>query len=304
MAELKKYPFFDSKKLGEEGFALVKDYAIYKAIDWLKPAEDKRKTKAWKIFGEALDSTQEFHKQGYITKLNSVAPKVAIWKRYSEGASNIDKLYTVHIHGAELPVYITEKGDEKPTEDTIKENIKKARDTKKSTFNKKSEIISFYNGNFSNQAAKKYSRGDFDKIEDQAEFRKWFVRDDTWLIQQYGKRVHEEETSVNLDGMNYDVRVYTKPGKFMNWLYWAIGDKVYDFVDAPFDIIQERIEGELGKDARQILLKNEYRAITGLMRALFSTKSPELNYDCTEPYLMDDGAADDYGKDEELKKAA
>jgi hypothetical protein len=304
MAELQKYPLWDSKKLADEGFGLVKDYVFYKAIDWLKPPEEERKTKAWKIIGEALDSTQEFQRQGYITKLNSVFPKLAIWNRYSEGASKIEKLYTVQIHGAELPVYITEKGDEKPKEDSIRENIKKARDVKESPYNDKGSMIRYYNDNFSNKAATKYSRGDFDKIEDQAEFRKWFVRDDTWLIQQYGDRLHEDEMDVDLDGISYHVKVYSKPSRLMNWFYWAAADKIYDFVDGPFDVIQDRIEAELGTDARQLLLKNEYKAITGLIRSLFSTRSPELNYDCTEPYVIADGAADGYDDDKKLSDGA
>jgi hypothetical protein len=281
MTDLPKYPFIDRTQFNKDALGMLKNYIIYKAINRLKPEEDKRKTRFYDIFGSLLDTTQTFHRQNFLEKCQRIFPKITTWYNFSEGASNVQELYTTVIDGAEFPVYLRGPKDTIPTDETLNQNIKIARDTKKSFYNERNAVLDLYDHEFSNIAAEKYSRCDFKNIEDPHEFRKWFVRDDTWLIQQYGERAVSDEKEIELEGKSYHVNVYKRPNKFRTWLYWAIGDKIYDIVDAPFDPLQKRIETNMPADARQLMLKTEYKVITNLIRSLFVRKKPQLQYDAT-----------------------
>jgi hypothetical protein len=286
MEGLKKYPLLDGTEFAKDGLGMVFDYALYKLINAVKPSEQSRTTKKKKVFGALLDNIEIAYRQNFREKYQRVTPKIAAWSRYADGASTVEDLYTVELHGAELPVYIMSEKDTEPTDDTLAENIKTVRDTKTSPYNERDQIIPYYYGRFSDIAAEKYTREDLNNIEDPHEFRKWLVRDDTWKIQQWGKRDPSKEKVIMVDGVPYQTKVYTRPGKLRSWLYWAVGDKIYDAIDAPYDPLQKRVEKGMTPDARQILLKQEYKAITTAIRAFFSIfftgRTPQLQYDLTD----------------------
>jgi hypothetical protein len=301
---LPQYPFVDAKEFRKDFWGLLKDYAIYNVIDAVKPSyKTRERSKGMNALGRLLDSQELMYEQSFFEKKNRIFPKLAAWNRFSKGASKIDRLYTVEMYGIEMPVFMSKKGDEDPTDEILTENIRSAKRDKESVFNQKKMILNLYDDKFSDVAAEKYSRSDMSKREDPYEFRNYFIRDDSWLIQQYGKRDEKREKEIDVDGERYQIKVYMKPSRWRNWLYWAIGDKIYDIIDAPFDPIQKRAEKNMTPDARQIMLREEYKVITSLIRALMRSRSPQLDYEARGVFKY--GAADDYAlQDDTLKKAA
>jgi hypothetical protein len=277
MAE-KKYPFIDFSQIGHLP-GMLYDYGAYKLIEKYNPKQSERKTKVSKTIGGSLDLYGSIRKSNFVAKFPRVTPKVAVWKDFSDGASKLDRLYTVEIHGAEMPVYMAERKDPEPTDEMLEENIKFARDKKESQYNATEKTVPFYDEDWTRAATNKYTDQDFELLEDKKEFRKWLVRDDTTLWRQFGKLDKEKELQV--DNAKYNVKVYKKPGRFITWLYWAAGDQMYNAIDTLYNPLQKwLLKGP--KDLVQYLLKLEYKAISGARRTLFSRQYPQLAYDLTE----------------------
>lgn len=291
MAELEQFPLVDFEKLDKVP-SIVGNYVAAEGLgyigDAMEPEKGQKETLPHSLLRGAINSTAQMNRQKYITGINDVAPGLAVQKRFSEGASKIEKLYCVEYDGFDVPVYMTEKEDIAPNDDVLTKNVKSIKDNLRSAYDEKGMIIELYNDNFGNKAASKYTRGDVDKIEDVLEFRNWFIRDDTWLMQQYGDRIHDDEKTIEVDGESFYVKVYARPSTLQTWMYWAVGDKIYDFIDAGFDPVQEEIEKYLSPDARQLMLKEEYKVITSVIRSVFSSRSPELRYDLRKEVLVDE----------------
>jgi hypothetical protein len=286
---LRKYPFVDFERLRKDFGDVVGSILKYHLVEGVYQAlnvEGNAETGGigWKIIDGVMKGMKFGYKGNFKNKLPDMFPKIAVWKRFADSTANIGKLYTVEMSGFEFPVYITDSAGKlpDPSMELLSKNIDEIAETGKSPYNSIEEMVKFYNNDFSRLAAGKFTRGDFESsmLEDPRQFRKWLMRDQTWLVQQYGDVV--DEISVTLEhGATAKVRVYDSTSSMTNWLFWAVGDQIYDFIDAPLDPLQRKVEG-YSRDAGQIFLKTEYKAISGITRAFFTSNRLPLLYDVTD----------------------
>lgn len=288
--KLPKYPFINFKAFAENNNGM-KLPLYYIANKITKPVRESMQSYVMAggdfftnvVLYPAVNTIENWTGQQFHTKSQEVLPKIRAWYDFSEGASTINKLYTIShtVSGVtrEFPVFATEPGDVQPTDDKLEKGIRTTIDENRSSMN--GDISNFYRKQFSLIAAEKYTRSDFAKLEDPMAFRKWFVRDDTWIIQQYGNRDLTLEKDLIVDGNTHHVYVYDRPSDFLTWLYWAVGDKVYDFIDGFYDPLQSYMEGKIPPQAEQIMIRDEYKAIARVRRGLFNSARTPLEYDMT-----------------------
>jgi hypothetical protein len=288
---LPKYPFVSWKAFAENGNGLKLPvyYVLGKSLEPVRESLESYVMAGGDLITNLLvypvvTSLHNWSHQQFDVKSQEVFPKFRAWYDFYKGASNINKLYTVTytVGGLtrEFPLATTAVGDPVPTGEKLKEGIKTVINEYKSPLNG-AEISEFYRKEFSLIAAEKYTRGDFTKLEDPMFFRKWFARDDTWLIQQYGERDVTLESDLIVNGTTHHVNVYGRPSEFITWIYWAVGDKIYDAIDTFYDPLQKYMEGKIPAQAEQIMLRDEYKAIAAVRRGLFNTARTPLEYDMT-----------------------
>jgi len=298
----KNYPFIDFKEWKRNFISIPLDYVLYKIFGYFKsviPEPENRETILSKIFGGFCDAEYKSRQQRLDAALRASFPKVMIWADFAYSPSTIEELYTVEWTNPpgpnrEIPIYyrIKKKGEAPgpvPQDTELADQIRKVRDEKtpkdkiQSPYNKMGG--EYYDEAFDKTAVDKYTRGDFGRFIDPGRFNRWFVRDDSWVIQQYGPRLNGHgfvngEKSLNVDGVNYTVRRYGRPSPLMMWWYWVVGDKVYDFIDGAFDPIQ-RLAGKIfSLAAQQSLVTEEYKMIAGIRRSMFDNPSRlDLTYE-------------------------
>ncbi len=287
--KLRKYPFVDGKKLNEDFGdvigSLIKYYitqGVYQGFN--VEANAQTGGVGWKIVDGIMKGMKFGYKENFNNKWPDILPKIAVWKRFADSSTNIGKLYTVEMSGFEFPVYMIDNAGKlpDPSMELLNKNIDEIAETGKSPYNGIEEMVKFYNNDFSRLAAGKFTRGDFESsmLEDPRQFRKWLMRDQTWLIQQYGDMVDEIPVTLE-NGATVKVRVYDSTNSITNWLFWFVGDQIYDLIDAPLDPLQRKVE-EYSRDAGQIFLKTEYKAISGITRSFFTSGRLPLLYDITD----------------------
>jgi|GEM_PF-1843171 len=272
------YPFIDFKDLSRNWYTMPIHYGLVKLFSLYTTPPEDRGTLASKIVGGMCDSGKKLNQQQLSSKLMDSFPKIMVWNDFANSTSIINEIYTVGWSNKEIPVYFRAKGGPAATDDVISEGIRFVRDKKtvknriQSPYNSISgnyDINKFYRQGFSRLAADKFTRGDYDTFIDPSTFNPWFVRDDSWYIQQYGTKTVEKNLTV--DGTTYKVKCYEKPEKFSMWWYWFVGDMVYDFIDSFFDPVQETVGRLFTTEAQQDFVKSEYRMIAGVRRSMFDS---------------------------------
>ncbi|MBU0953469.1 MAG: hypothetical protein KKA90_03555 [Nanoarchaeota archaeon] len=285
----KKYPWVNGEEAFEKGgmWKLPAWYFTDKLGQYLqKKLPEENRDNPWKtVAGGFIDGLQQRAEQTWHVTLTKSFPYVSLLWGWANGTSNIEHMYTVEHKGHEIPIYLSTQafGVDTPTPELLQENVRHVVTHRESPYNDDS-LQSMYNGIFGDSdAVNATTRGDYSRLQDPKLFRKWFVRDHTYLIQQRGELI-KEETEV-VDGVSYTIRTYEDPSKWMNLLYNFTISFVYDFIDAPFDPLQRQIEKVLTHGASDRLIENEYkRAISPTIRAFFrnDARNP-LEYDMKEP---------------------
>lgn len=275
--KMMKYPFINSGEFLRHGWKLPACYVTYKSCLLIGNAlgEEHPLASLFNMFGILFN-------QKYKSTAQTTLPKVMAWYGFAQGGSVVDEMYTAEIGGHEFPVYLKRKQEPLPSPpdfQTLLENhIKIVIKTGKSPYNDplvaNLDIGRYVNQNFLAFSSDKFTRGDVrNKLIDPDKSRRWFVKDDTWPIQQYGER--KDLGTITIAGNSFKIRNYKRPSPFMVWLYWAAGDKIYDFIDAPFDPVQELFPA----DVQQILVYQEYKGIAGVRRTVFNGGvTPTLKY--------------------------
>ena len=286
---MKKYPFVDWGELQENFWPLVKysiTRGIAKAGQNALPAAS-RNTVLKKIVGGLFDGMYTFGDQQVKTRWQQSCPKIAAWQMFGRTPAEIKCLYTTEVtkNGVtyEIPVYVQSPDDPDPTDDIFQSNLDHVRDNEESPYNQEGKMRSFYREDFSLIGAEKFTREDFNRLQDPESFRRWFTMDECWNIQQFGEHV-ATETKTDTHGNTYTIRKYKRESDPMKWLYWTAGDIIYDFVDAPFDPLQRYVESiGLPPDSQQTLIKEEYKMIAGIRRSVFrNTSRNPMDFDLTD----------------------
>jgi len=284
MANKQKFPLVSAKDLYTDGWKIPFQYAMYRAAEHFKKPERERVTLSDNIIHGYLDEVGKINEQKYKIGFDNTFPLVSAYKGFANDPTIIDTMYTVEAYDHEFPVFVRDKNDSHPTDKMLSTAIETVRDQKKSPYDERNKTDKFYYQPFDIKAAPKYTRGDISNealFPEPLRFRRWFVMDDMWRIQQYGKI--KEEKPITIDGTTYTVRHYEKPDKWNSFIYWAIGDKIYDAIDGPFDIVQEKIIKTLPPPARQYITKEEYKMIARVRRSFFTNFSRKpLVFDLTE----------------------
>lgn len=284
--EMEKFPFVSFSGIKENGLTAAKEYVMYNIFNGLYGALGIKEKADDSFLGGLIDTLFSAnmlrYKAGYTNRVPKMFPLPYVWKRFAESPSDIDKVYTAKMAGYQFPVYLMDdKGKiPEPSDELLKENIDKTAETGATPYNERDIAVKHYK-DFSTLAAKKYTRGDFERLEDPDTFKKWFVRDDTWLIQQKGELIGTKTITTD-KGVPVEINIYKKPGKFETWKYWFVGDIIYDFVDAPLDrSIQPLIETYV-PDKVQEFLRKEYTAISALRRKFINGGRTPLLYDVSD----------------------
>ncbi|MFH1978102.1 MAG: hypothetical protein ABIJ92_02150 [Candidatus Aenigmatarchaeota archaeon] len=284
MIELKKYPLVDTKELFDDGgWQVPFHYAIHIAAKGFSKPPEERISKFDKALHAGLDWIEEQYFQRALTGFNKTFPKLSAYRGFFNNPTNLETMYTVVHKGHELPIYLRDSNDPRPTDSMLADNIKVVRDTDVSPYDQRAKVENFYDSEFGAVAAPKFTRGDIENeklFPEPLRFRGWFIKDDMWRMQQYGEM---KERKVSAEGGDFTVREYSLPDKWNSFWYWAIGDKIYDIIDAPFDTIQEQLIAKSPPAFRQYLTKEEYKMIAGIRRSLFNPRtSTPLTFDLTE----------------------
>ncbi|MEM5797955.1 MAG: hypothetical protein QXG26_00980 [Candidatus Aenigmatarchaeota archaeon] len=265
-------------------------YAGHKLLEKINIPEEKRKNLASDIIGGLLDSWTELYRQKYKTLPRKIAPGLMIELDFSNGATTIRELYTVEYNGAEVPIYLksyaTEQG---PTDEELKKGIEFVIKNNKSPYwtptkgvpRIESKLNKYINGAFTHLAAKKYTRLDYGSGVEILEyaFLERFVRDETWLMQQYGPVIDSKTITLD-DGTNWKVNVYGRPNKLMTYAYWKFGDLYYDMIDTTFDPIQDMLDNlGISEVGQASFVLDEYKAISRGRRGFFNPRGIQLAYE-------------------------
>ncbi|RLJ08039.1 MAG: hypothetical protein DRP16_02205 [Candidatus Aenigmatarchaeota archaeon] len=296
-----KVPFVNTDALKRNIFALPFYYIVKKATEGYRADIREKKEKGItpkSILGDLLGITIENFSQHFDVLFLETFPKIKTWEKYKEGATKIERLFTVEFMGYELPVYACDIDDPEPTTDMLKKAVTTVKQTYKSPLNGE-EAAEFFRGPFS-QAANKITRGDYGRIIDPIRFNKWFSRMEMYMIQQNDPK--EKEYRITLDnGESFTIRMYRKRrdrsllesltntrGRVFRYI---LEDKIYDLIDWFFDPIQEKImewesSGFIPEGYTQALVKREYKVISRFVRDIYRNPSrPPLEFDLT-PILL------------------
>lgn len=287
VSEMPPYPLINTQATLGDYLALPLNYALAKLSEYgyekvrERRVEQYRRGEPPSRFLGAIDRLLEQAKTGFTQQFDvgvqKISPRIAIYRAFWNGASAADRLYTVEFEDAgliyEMPVYLKKEEQEEPSTELLQENIKKIVTAKVSPYN--DELSQFYQPLF-NYGVVKYTRNDYNAFLDQVTWRKWLVRMGLWNHQQFG--IEEGRWSLTMTTGNttrdYTIRQYSRPGLLNRFLYWFLGDLVYDVIDWPFDRIQEATEvaidnGWAPHTLRDDLVAAEYKGISGLLRTLF-----------------------------------
>jgi len=273
------YPFIDFNDLRKNWYKIPYHYTMTKILRPLQTPSGERESLPSILYGGLVDALLTNNEQKLNVELRDSFPKIRVWQDFANSPSKIQEIYTVEWGSKELPIHLRAIGGPEATNEELKKGITFVRDKKtvdnytQSPYNEVRgdyHITDFERKSFTDMAADKYTRGDFGTFIDPARFNPWFIKDDTWYIQQKGQ-IKTQEKKINVDGTDYTVRSYERPNRLNMWWYWFVGDQIYDAIDVWFDPIQRLAEKLLTEEAQQTFVREEYKMIAGIRRSVFDS---------------------------------
>lgn len=309
-----KYPIINLEKYGPLEVVLntikIPLYNwVSKGLDQITPAVSSTDNFITDVFRAFTTAYSNRFSQTSRTLVWDTFPRIRTWLSYAEGATNIENLYVIEHKGCDIPVFLQNRGQSDPEEAALKENIEFVQNNDRSIYDKMGDSDPVLNrtianpgitGDFVSYAAEKYSRTDYEYFQQEpAKMNRAWVKDETWVIQQYGQRDAAKEGHINSTmTLPANVKVYRTPtqtsgfwhtvGKFLGdpdpkswrmWWYWQAGDWIYDAIDSIFDPIQDLLEKTgVPHEGMRHFIEEEYKAIARTRRGFFNPSSPNLTY--------------------------
>ncbi|RLI96581.1 MAG: hypothetical protein DRO99_04210 [Candidatus Aenigmatarchaeota archaeon] len=271
------YPFVDWESFKNTWYKMIAHSFLKEVFSLYNTPPEDRNSLPEKIIGCIFDAEKRKYTQMLRTEVSQSFPKIVVWGNFADSPSLVEEMYTVEWGNKEIPIHFRTESGGAVSDDALSDAIRFVRDERTTRYNKHQSpynydrdeynVTRFHDEKFSDLAADKFTRGDYGTFVDPGTFNPWFVRDDTWMIQQYGTNI--DERTLTVDGTSYTIRGYRRPNKLSMWWYWAVGDKVYDIIDVWFDPIQKVADRIFSKDAQQELVRQEYKMIAGIRRSLF-----------------------------------
>lgn len=224
-----------------------------------------------------LEQAQTAFSQTFDATLQKTSPRLAVYRAFWRGASAVERLYTVEFEDAglmyEVPIYLRRKGQEKPSDKHFSEQIDKVVTTKMSPYN---DGTSEYYDPLFEFGVVKFTNGDYNKFIDQGTWTKWLVRNGLWHQQQFGKQEDHRQMTIGTgpSAQTFWVNEYSQPSGFSRFLYWFVGDQIYNLMDIPFKNVEQLVEvavggGQLAHSINDNLVRIEFKAISGMLRNFF-----------------------------------
>lgn len=293
VSEFKRPPWVDTSKLGE-AWKIPVFYGLNKAATGLvghfrehRIAEQRagRRANMLYILERLTEAAAEkWTEQEYKGRIQDMFGQFMVQYQFMKGSSNIERFYTVHYRGHEVPVFAQAKGSAAPTQEALQHQVEEViRTGGVSPLNDKLSALFRHDFIF---AVNQYMRGDYGQFIDPGKASEWLPRDDGWIIQQYGQQ------TIEAGGQQHRISSFNRASPLKTWLYWSVGDKLYDAVDIIFDPVQRVLEtaiekGVLPDKIRQVFTEQEYKGIAAIRRAIFSSGRPSLEFDLTGPGRLD-----------------
>lgn len=308
----KEYPLVRWDKIGDVPKIPI-NYVKSEIFGYLSEQLGERDNVLKEIVGTFLDVKEQNSRQLYKALPFDIFPRIKTLTAFSNSYTDVHKMFTIEKDGKEYPIYFQmskmQNGqfvvEDIPAIDRIEKAAEFVDQFSTSPYNKVRNVENFIDDDFIKYAVEKYTRGDFSRyFQDEPHiFRRWLIKDDTWMIYQYGKRDEETEAIINGSLTNPAfsgrIRVYDDPGKrsgfwynlgkllgdespssWESLVYWQIGDWTYDFVDLLFSPAEEAFE-RLGVPASGMrrLQDIEYRIIAGARRGMFDPRGDNFTYE-------------------------
>lgn len=234
------------------------------------------------LLGMANAWSTQLYKSYFISGM----PLVAAYKGFAEGQSKINGMATIEVGEYELPIFKYQSGlANADIVRMIKDNfeIDVRGGVVISRYNR--TCGEWVNNDYLARSAEKETRGDLGKLVDPNRAKSWFVRNYTWHMQQWGGIT--DSAPITVPGGSFDLKAYSRPHAVSTFLRNLIGDNVYDYFDAPFDMLHAAGFEVIPPVAQQAFKEWEYKSIQFIVRGL--TRNPSRNrlrYDLPISYVQ------------------
>lgn len=255
--------------------------------------------------GTFFDAMCVTYNQQFGVGMYSTFPRIRVFSAFSDDATNIERVYTLEVDDLgvtyELPVYLQKFDEDKPTDAILTRNADFTKQHGISPYNKIESMATGYIRKYFNQfGIEKFSRGDFKRYfhDEPEKFFRWIGRDSTWHIVQYGDRdaatesalppmaagkIKVYETTTKTSGFWYDLgRVMgdDSPSSWSSFLYWQLGDWIYDGVDLLFGPAEAILTASnIPKPAVRTIMDLEYKVAAASRRGLFRGRGINFEYE-------------------------
>lgn len=271
------FPFI-SKQYAKDIWRIPVYWGISKIFEPLVNATSGSTDKGTQIMNAFLGMAYNWSGQLSNVHFRNAMPKIAAWRGFARGQSDMKEMYSIDVGGFEMPVFVY---DANPVE-LIKKNFTISPDGQYviSRFNRKLGDFCKRTTWLQDGAAAKYTRGDYKELIDASLANDWFAREFTWDMQQFGPI-----TATGNVGP-FSVNKYGRASTMGIWFRNMVGDKVYDALDIPFDMLGPAGLGVISRGAQQVFKDSEYKAISAVRRSLIQSPRKNLQYDLKISYVQ------------------
>ena len=282
-----KYPWVRGKKL-HKMISVPIHYGMYHLYDALAPIS--RDSMGQIIWGGVTDTMKLMHKTQYKSIPFEVFPRVNTLTTFANGATEIERLYTVSRGGYEIPVHVQLLGGDLPNDDDIIKSIAFVDEFGISPYNKVEHVAEgMIDKQFIARAMDKVTRGDYTRyfVDEPEQLYRWIMKDEMGTIQANGIRDTDCENALPSQ-ISGRVKVYKEPGKKSGIWYrlgqllgddtpsswtmlkrWQIMDWTYDISDLLFGPAEATFRRlDFPKQSLRHLLDAQYKIAAGVSRRL------------------------------------
>ncbi len=275
------------------------NYGLYRFWKHVSDNITDREGVGSNLIGGLADAFKISHWNVYKSLPFHIFPRANVMTLNSNGATEIDRMYTTMKGGYEIPVAFQRINEEQPSEETLRKAVGYVEKYRVSPFNKAESLGNLIDNAFVQRAFDKYTRGDYTRYfsNEPGKMNRWITKDETWVIYQYGTRDVEIEDSMPTD-LKSKIRVYREPGRKSGfwyrmgnllgddtpscgtmWWYWQMGDWLYDSVDllfGPAEAVLTKIR--VPDEGIRHVMDQEYKVVASMRRNFTAKRGSDFTY--------------------------
>lgn len=287
MYHRKKYPWIAYKNPSKPGEGridylsaagrMIKNFINGKISGWLGhliTPEKEPKTLSGLInytIGTSLSKKSQGYAEANELEVNKSFPKVSALLDFLDGSSTIQAVYTAEFQGKQVPIYLSSKKEQEPSDEELKAAIEHVKKEKRSPYQDGSykALSPFYRKDFNSPGLDVLFNEDTGRdsyIQDPSFAVDWVIRDEIGDIARAGI----EDGKYSKVAYGAKIRKFFRPSKATIFAGWSVRDLAYDFFDylvyAPLKAGAYAISGS--SPWTQRLVKDNYKAATLLSRGV------------------------------------